>query len=145
MSGRPPFLTKPTELKITRQVLAAAMTHSGEAAPYEACGYLAEQNGLVVQLFPLTNADQATDRFSMDPAEQFKAIRDMREQGLKLRAVYHSHPETPARPSAEDIRHAVDPHISYLILSLLAGEQQPVRSFRIQQGIVEEETVVLIP
>ena len=128
------------ELKITEQVLAGLMVHSREASPYEACGYLAECNGVVVRMFPLTNADQASDHFRMDPAEQFGAVREMREQGLKLRAVYHSHPETPARPSAEDIRHAVDPHISYLIISLLAGAE-PVRSFRIQQGIVEEETI----
>lgn len=128
------------ELKITEQVLAGLMAHSREAAPYEACGYLAERNGVVLQMFPLTNIDQASDHFTMDPVEQFQAVREMREQGLKLRAVYHSHPETPARPSAEDIRHAADPHISYLIISLLAGVD-PVRSFRIQQGIVEEEIV----
>ena len=129
------------ELKITEQVLAGLMAHSRETAPHEACGYLAERNGVVVQMFPLTNTDQASDHFTMDPAEQFRAVRKMREQGLKLRAVYHSHPETPARPSAEDIRHAVDPHISYLIISLLTGVQ-PIRSFRIQQGMIEEETIM---
>lgn len=119
------------------------VAHSREAAPYEACGYLAERNGLAEKMFRLTNVDQAPDHFSMDPAEQFSAIREMRDQGLKLRAVYHSHPETPARPSAEDIRHAVDPHISYLILSLLACKRS-VRSFRIQQGILKEETIVIV-
>jgi proteasome lid subunit RPN8/RPN11 len=131
------------KLKITQQVLSGMVAHSREAAPYEACGYLAERNGLAEKMFRLTNVDQAPDHFSMDPAEQFSAIREMRDQGLKLRAVYHSHPETPARPSAEDIRHAVDPHISYLILSLLACKR-PVRSFRIQQGILKEETIVIV-
>ncbi|MCW5201951.1 MAG: M67 family metallopeptidase [Candidatus Electrothrix communis] len=130
------------ELKITRQVLAEMVAHSREAAPYEACGYLAERNGQVEQMFRLTNVDQAPDHFSMAPAEQFSAIREMRGQGLKLRAVYHSHPATPARPSAEDIRHAVDPQISYLIISLLACKR-PVRSFRIVQGILQEETIII--
>lgn len=109
------------------------VAHSREVVPYQACGYLAEQNGLVEQMFRLTNVDQAPDHFSMDPTEQFSAIRGMRDQGLRLRAVYHSHPETSACPSAEDIRHAADPHISYLIISLLVCKR-PVRSFRMQQG-----------
>ena len=131
------------ELKITRQVLAEMVAHSREAAPCEACGYLAERNGQVEQMFCLANVDQAPDHFSMDPAEQFRTVREIRDQGLRLRAVYHSHPETPARPSAEDIRHAVDPHISYLIISLLACKR-PVRSFRIEQGILQEEPIVII-
>ncbi|RWX46229.1 Proteasome lid subunit RPN8/RPN11, contains Jab1/MPN metalloenzyme (JAMM) motif [Candidatus Electrothrix aarhusensis] len=130
------------EFKITRQVLSGMVAHSREVAPCEACGYLAERNGLVEQMFRLTNVDQAPDHFSMDPAEQFSAIREMRDQGLRLRAVYHSHPETPARPSPEDIRHAIDPHISYLIISLLTCKR-PVRSFRIQQGVLKEETMVI--
>jgi len=128
------------ELKITGQVLEHLLSHSRKSAPNEACGYLAEQSGIVVQAFPLANVAHAPDRFRMDPAEQFRTVREMRDQGLKLRAVYHSHPETPARPSAEDIRCAVDPHISYLIISL-SDCRQPIRSFRIQQGKVEEETI----
>ena len=131
------------ELKITRQVLVEMVAHSREATPCEACGYLAERNGQVEQMFRLANVDQAPDHFSMDPAEQFRTVREIRDQGLRLRAVYHSHPETPARPSAEDIRHAVDPHISYLIISLLACKR-PVRSFRIEQGILQEEPIVII-
>jgi proteasome lid subunit RPN8/RPN11 len=131
------------ELKLTRQALSALLAHSRETAPFEACGYLAERDGIAEQLFRLTNVDQASDHFSMDPAEQFRAVREMRALGLQLRAVYHSHPETPAYPSAEDIRHAVDPHISYLIISLVSC-RQPVRSFRIQQGIVKEEKIMLV-
>jgi len=131
------------ELKITRQVLAGMVAHSREAAPCEACGYLAEQDGLAEHMFRLTNVDQAPDHFSMDPAEQFRTVREIRNRGLRLRAVYHSHPETPARPSAEDIRHAVDPHLSYLIISLSACKRS-VRSFRMQQGILQEETIIIV-
>ena len=44
----------------------------------------------------------------MDPKEQLKAIKDMRANGLTPLGNWHSHPETPARPSQEDIRLAYD-------------------------------------
>ncbi|MCI5222474.1 MAG: M67 family peptidase [Candidatus Electrothrix sp. AR4] len=131
------------ELKITRQIYTELLTHSRQAAPLEACGYLAQRDGLVEQFYPLTNLDKSPEHFSMDPTEQFRVIKTIRNRRQKLRAVYHSHPETPARPSPEDIRLAADQHISYLIVSLL-DQERPVRSFRIRQGVVTEELLLLI-
>ena len=76
----------------------------------------------------------------MDPGEQFAAIKDMRSRNLKLAAVYHSHPETPARPSQEDIRLAFDPLISYVIVSL-AQPDPNVKSFKIREGNVKHEEI----
>ena len=90
------------------------------------------------------NIDKAADHFSLDPAEQFAAIKAMRGQGQHLRAVYHSHPETPARPSLEDIRLAYDPEISYVIISLADPERFEVKSFRISQGQVSSEEIQLV-
>ena len=91
----------------------------------------------------MTNTDKAADHFSMEPGEQFAAMKDMRDNGLKLRAVYHSHPETPARPSVEDIKLAYDPNISYAIVSF--SENDPVvKSFQIRKGAVTVETVEIL-
>ena len=67
----------------------------------------------------------------------------MRTSGFAMRAVYHSHPETPARPSAEDIKLAYDPSLSYVIVSL-AGPQPTVNSFIIKKGEVEQESLQII-
>lgn len=131
-------------LVINRTVLEAVIAQAREELPYEACGYLAEKNGLVEAAISLTNTDKAADHFSLDPAEQFAAIKAMRGQGQRLRAVYHSHPETPARPSLEDIRLAYDPEISYVIISLADPERIEVKSFRISQGQVLPEEIQLV-
>ena len=55
-------------------------------------------------------------------------------------AIYHSHPETPARPSEEDIRLALTPGVSYLIVSL-AGAAPEVKSYRIESGKVHPEAL----
>ncbi len=66
-------------------------------APIEACGILAGSDSKVEKLYKMTNADKSSDHFMMEPAEQFKVVKDMRSAGLKMLAIYHSHPATPAR------------------------------------------------
>ena len=127
-------------MKIQQSTLNKILEHSKRELPYEACGYLAEKNGIVCKHYEMTNMDKAADHFTMDPKEQFAAIKEMRNQGVTLAAVYHSHPETPARPSVEDIRLAHDPAISYVIVSL-ADDKTEVKSFKITNGEVNHEPI----
>lgn len=130
-------------IRISREVIDDIINHAAREAPNEACGYLAGKNGLVTIHYELTNVDQTHDHFSMDIREQFAAVKNMRENGLSLAAVYHSHPETPARPSQEDIRLAHDPEISYVIVSL-ALMPVTVKSFKISQGNVTPEKIEVV-
>ncbi|GAB4340749.1 MAG: M67 family metallopeptidase [Desulfobulbaceae bacterium] len=129
-------------VRIATSVLQAISEHALREHPIEACGYLAAQDGVIVAHYELTNVDGSPEHFTMDHREQFAAVRDMRGRGLRLAAVYHSHPETPARPSAEDIRLAYDPDISYVIVSLANMRKKPdIRSFRITKGVVHPEEI----
>jgi len=105
--------------------------------PNEACGLLVGTAGEVVKQHALTNIDHSPEHFSFDPAEQFQVLRSARTEGLEIIANYHSHPETPSRPSVEDIRLAFDPNILYLIVSLSA-EIPVLKAFNIQNGISKE-------
>ena len=130
-------------LKINQDIIDRIVAHGRTEAPFEACGYLAEKDGIIIQHFELTNIDKSPVHFSMDPAEQFAVVKECRNQGLKICAVYHTHPETPARPSKEDIKLAYDPSVSYVIVSL-AEEDPNIKSFNIQKGIVEPEPLRII-
>jgi len=130
-------------LKIKQDIIDGITAHGRTEAPFEACGYLAEKDGVVCKHFELTNLDKSPVHFSMDPAEQFTAVKECRDLGLKFRAVYHSHPETPARPSPEDIKLAYDPSLSYVIVSL-AGPEPSTKSFIIKNGAVEPEPLEII-
>lgn len=128
-------------LKINQDIFDAIVNHARNEAPFEACGYLGEDgDGLVIKHYPLTNVDASEEHYSLSPEEQFAAVRQMRAAGLKLRAIYHSHPASSARPSEEDIRLAYDPDISYVIVSL-AEPQATVKSFRIRGAVVETEEI----
>ena len=130
-------------MNIQRTVIEDLIRHARSQAPIEACGYLAQKDETVTAAFPMRNADASPEHFSFDPAEQFTVVRRMRTAGLRLRAVYHSHPATPARPSAEDIRLANDPAISYVIVSL-AGPRPDVKSFQIRNGQAAPEPLTII-
>jgi len=132
-----------SRITINQQVIEAIIAHSRLELPNESCGYLAGDDGIMVKHYEMTNLDKASDHFSMDPKEQFAAIKDIRRRGLKLVGVYHSHPETPARPSEEDIRLAYDPEISYVIVSMAESEPD-VKSFRIKGGAVLAEKIEIV-
>jgi proteasome lid subunit RPN8/RPN11 len=127
------------EREVYRQIVAEAKNH----APIECCGYLAGVGQKITRAYPLKNMDQSSVHFSFDPGEQFAAIKKIRKEKLKVLAVYHSHPETPARPSEEDIRLAFDSEISYVIVSL-CEEREVVRSFQIHNGQATPEELTIL-
>ena len=111
--------------------------------PDEACGLIAgtEENGVreIKKVYLLTNIDHTNEHFSIDTKEQLSSIKDMRANGLVPLGNWHSHPESPSRPSDEDKRLANDSRASYLILSL-AEEGKPVlNSFHVE-GPVDNRT-----
>lgn len=130
-------------LKITRKIIDDIVTHGELEAPLEACGYLAEKDGVICKSIAMRNVDASPIHYSMDPKEQFNAVRNCRAAGLTIRAVYHTHPETDAYPSAEDIKLAYDPDLSYVIVSL-AGSKPAIHSFIIKKNDVIKEQIKII-
>ena len=122
-------------ISIPRSIHAAIVAQARVELPNECCGYLGgtreDQSRSVTSQFKMTNVDGSPEHFSFDPAEQFAALKTAREQGLELVANYHSHPETPARMSDEDIRLAHDTSIIYLIYSV---SEEKLKAFTVDQA-----------
>ncbi|GHV12608.1 Mov34/MPN/PAD-1 family protein [Bacteroidia bacterium] len=124
-------------IRIPQNIIDGIIAQARNELPNEACGLLVGNENEVVKQFPLTNIDHSPEHFSFDPREQFGVLKEARSLGLQIIANYHSHPESPARPSEEDIRLAFDPDIIYIILSL--QEETPViKAFSIKNGTVEQ-------
>jgi proteasome lid subunit RPN8/RPN11 len=123
------------------------LAHCLDELPNEACGLVAGRveaaKKIIEKVYLLSNPDKSPEHFSMDPREQFAAVKDMRKNGWVLLGNFHSHPGSPARPSAEDIRLAFDPDKSYLILSLLEREKPVLKSFNIMHHEVSEEELMI--
>ncbi len=133
-----------TKLKIPNNVFEQMLQQAKAQAPIEACGILAGRNGAAEKFYKMANADQSNDHFMMQPEEQFRVAKDIRAAGLEMLAIYHSHPESPAMPSAEDIRLALTPDVIYVIVSLQNEDYPSVKGFLINNGNVEEIVVKIL-
>lgn len=132
-------------LYLNREHLEIMLTHARTELPNEACGLIAGtrdgEDCTVERVYCLTNTDHSSEHFSIDPREQLAAVREIRAQGLVPLGNWHSHPESPSRPSAEDRRLARDPGARYLILSLMDARRPVLHAFRVRNGISFQEKI----
>lgn len=130
-------------IKLSESDYEKILAHAESELPNEACGLIGGvfEDGVKVikKVYLLTNTDQSNEHFSMDPREQLSAIKDMRANGLVPLGNWHSHPESPSRPSDEDKRLAYDSKASYMILSLMDREKPVLNSFHISGAEAEKE------
>jgi proteasome lid subunit RPN8/RPN11 len=136
-------------LRLNKSDFDKIIAHAKENLPEEACGLIAgSKDGDIKEIkkvYLLTNIDHTNEHFSMDPKEQLAAVKDMRANGLTPLGNWHSHPESPARPSEEDKRLAYDPTVNYLILSLMNIDEPVLKAFDINKDrevTVEEIEIV---
>lgn len=134
-------------IKLTKSDFEKILAHAVKALPDEACGLIAGTveggDKKIKKVYLLTNIDHSNEHFSLDPKEQLEAIKDMRKNGFVPLGNWHSHPESPSRPSEEDKRLAFDSKASYMILSLMDRENPVLNSFRITGDTAEKEELVI--
>ncbi len=129
------------KLEIPTNIFEQMVAQAKALAPIEVCGILAGNDSKVEKLYKMTNVDNSSNHFMMEPKEQFAVVKDIRSADLEMLAIYHSHPETPARPSAEDIRLALTPDVIYLIVSLRDAKAPAVKGFLLENGNVAKVSV----
>lgn len=132
------------KLLIERGVRDALFRAARRAAPLEACGLAGGRAGRLTKLYELTNADASSEHYSLVPEEQFAAVRDMRERGLEMLAIWHSHPETPARMSEEDLKLAFTPEVVYLIISLAGPGEPELKGFTVREDSPEPVEIEIV-
>ncbi len=116
--------------------------------PNEACGVILGPTGKdqASRLKPMFNAAASPVFYEFAPKDLLALYRGLDDDGEEMVVVYHSHPTSPAYPSSSDIAYAGEPGAHYLLLSTreeIAPEVE-FRSFRIIDGVVDEEEVVII-
>jgi proteasome lid subunit RPN8/RPN11 len=131
-------------VEIPASVLDEMIRHARAALPDEACGLLAaDRDGRVARAYCTANLDASPTAYTVDPSEHIRALHDAESRGWHLAAVFHSHPDGPAVPSRVDVAGALEPEWLYVIVSLEVPQQPSVRGFRIVEGEVIEEPIVV--
>lgn len=141
-------------IQIPKKIINTMIKHAKAESPNECCGLLAGTGESVKDIYKIQNIPvsdpSALDlkvpsdrrfRYVMDPKEQIGAFKKMRKNGTEMLAIYHSHPESPAYPSATDVRLAFYPDTHYLIISLEKKEAPVVRAFLIADEKITEEKI----
>jgi [CysO sulfur-carrier protein]-S-L-cysteine hydrolase len=131
-------------LRLTEGVRDEMVEHCLAEYPLEGCGLLATEPGsdLAVACYPTRNSAASARVYTIDPMDHLKADREADGRGLEIAAVFHSHTHTEAYPSPTDLAQAPVPEWHYVLVSL-AGREPVVRSFRIADGKIAEEPLVV--
>jgi proteasome lid subunit RPN8/RPN11 len=139
-----------TRLVFTRQDADVIRQHGARDYPSECCGILLGRadggRKEVLEVVPLTNLrhdperaqallpleepgrECERNRFLIDPRDQLRVEKEARARGLEVLGYYHSHPDSPARPSNYDLDHAW-PWYSYVILAFWKGDPGEITSW----------------
>jgi desampylase len=122
-----------TTVSLKAEVRRQMVAHAREAAPAECCGLLVGRGHRVAEAVRARNIADSATRFVIDPAEHIAARREARARGLEVVGFYHSHPHSPAEPSATDLAEASYADHLYLIVGLCESEPD-VRVYELVTG-----------
>jgi proteasome lid subunit RPN8/RPN11 len=138
MPAQPSAAGRPPAAGLHPELVAAIVQHTSFCAPEEACGLLGvDAGGEPVMAYCLTNVDRSPRRrFTVDPAEHFRAMRHAEANGWTIGGSFHSHPRGRAVPSPVDVAAALDPGWWYVVAG--PASRPEVRAFRIVDGIVDD-------
>lgn len=120
------------------------IAHAYDGAPLEACGLFAgPTQQRITRFYPTDNDAHSAKVYTIPPKAHLQAERNADDEGLIINGVMHSHTHTDPYPSPTDITQAPDPSWHYIIVSL-RDEAPMLRSWHIDNGSIQEETVVLL-
>ncbi len=127
---------------MTRQQWDALVEHAREEEPRECLGWMTlGDDGRVERVERATEASSTSRYGFVLEGSDLLAVWKAEEAGAQV-AVYHSHPRSEPRPSQQDINLAEWPSWLWVIVSL-AGDEPKVRAWRIADGRVDEEEIVV--
>jgi len=134
-----------TTVQLPRPLVNRILTHAQHAPEMEVCGLIGAREGSPLHIYPVPNVADRPDRlFTMEPEAQIDAMREMRNRGERLFAIYHSHPHAPAAPSPTDLKEAAYPEALYLIVSLNTEGVLDLRGYRLEKGAVKPVALDII-
>jgi [CysO sulfur-carrier protein]-S-L-cysteine hydrolase len=109
----------------------------------EVCGFVVRRGSGGVEAIEIPNAagpERAAGAFAMDAGEQLRTLTRLAREGGEVLAIFHSHLEAPAEPSARDVADAfcggepLWPGVEQIVVSVRSGQVAEVRRYRAAGG-----------
>lgn len=116
---------------LTKAVFDEIIAHARAGKPQEVCGIVRGRGNSAFEL--VRGRNEAPDPVMDYVIDSQTLLRqfDFEEEGDEMVAVYHSHPVSPAYPSASDAWSAHYPDVVYIICSLEDAAAPDVRGYRL--------------
>jgi len=130
-------------MRIAQNLIDEIVAHAREDLPNECCGMIGGADGEARTVYRAENAERSPLRYSIDPADQFRLMREIEGAGEDLVAIYHSHTKSAAYPSQTDVNLAGWPDAVYLIVSLADANAPDVKGFWIRNGEIADAELVV--
>lgn len=136
-------------LLLSRKIYDELVNHAISGAPFEICGIISGETSendtrKAGKIYRMTNTDKSERTFLMDPKEQLKVMKGMRNNNEEMVAIYHSHPATRAYPSSTDVGMSFYPDTSFIIISLENKNKPYMKSYNIRDGKITEEEIKIL-
>jgi proteasome lid subunit RPN8/RPN11 len=110
----------------------------------EICGVISGVEDMTREIYPMDNQAKSNTFFEFDPVQQFRIWKKIDENGHEPLVIYHSHTQSRAYPSKDDVIYANEPYAHYLIISVDEKFKDEIRSYRIVDGGIYEENITII-
>jgi proteasome lid subunit RPN8/RPN11 len=135
-------------LHLAKSAADAMAAHALAELPDEACGLLLgafgpDESARCNRFEPCANEAASSRVYSIGGRDVLRVDRLAEAEGLDVVGVMHSHTHTEPYPSGTDVAQAPDPSWHYIIVSL-RDDTPMLRSFRMIDGAVTEEPVVIV-
>ena len=141
-------------LELSQDLLTQIHAHGEAAYPEEGAGFLlgksAKDRRQVTSILKVNNSREDSARYNrylLTAQDYLRGEQEAARQELDLLGVFHSHPDSPNRPSEFDRDWAM-PWFSYIITSVNSGRAVESRAWRLEEdrsAFIEEEIKVIIP
>jgi [CysO sulfur-carrier protein]-S-L-cysteine hydrolase len=130
-------------VRIERALLDRIVAHARRDFPNECCGMIGMRDGAAVAVHEATNVAASPLRFEVEGREIIRAQDAFESDGAEMGAIYHSHTRSDPYPSQTDVNFARGwPGVEWLIVGVPRDGADPtVRSYRIDDGVIEEVEV----
>ena len=142
----------PVTVELPAAIRDEIVAHARASEPLEACGVIvgdrpAADGGRALRFEAARNAAASRFLYEIDPDDLLRLTIATDDADEVFWAIVHSHPHTPAVPSATDRRLAFYPDALYILVSLAPDEAdsatgaESVRAWRVMDDKIWEVVV----
>lgn len=119
-------------VELPRSIVVELLRQAQQSPDAEICGLITAVDDRPVRVIQIRNTAAEPRRlFDMDERQLIDAMKQVRERGETLFAIFHSHPDAEPVPSRNDIERLGYPETLHLIISLHTKGVLQMRGWRL--------------